>query len=64
MTNLVEAMRALKGRLSRGVFSRVPADIELCEFNCRRLECSHNEWENCERRLKLVDLSETGRAAR
>jgi len=29
----------------------VPADIGLCEFDCRKPECSMGEWQNCDRRI-------------
>lgn len=29
----------------------VPEEIAVCEFDCRKGECSHDEWERCERRL-------------
>ncbi len=29
----------------------VPEDSALCEFDCRKGQCTMEEWENCERRL-------------
>ena len=29
----------------------VPASDALCEFDCRKEQCSQNEWESCERRI-------------
>ena len=29
----------------------VPEDIAVCEFDCRKPQCRHGEWETCERRL-------------
>ncbi|MEL7083063.1 MAG: hypothetical protein AAGM36_01070 [Cyanobacteria bacterium J06597_1] len=34
----------------------VPPENAVCEFECRELECSQEEWEHCERRLKYVNL--------
>ncbi len=28
----------------------VPEDIALCAFDCRKGECTSEEWESCERR--------------
>jgi hypothetical protein len=32
----------------------VPAEIELCEFDCRRVDCSPEVLLNCQRRLNFV----------
>jgi len=29
----------------------LPEDIVLCEFDCRKEQCTMGEWERCERRL-------------
>jgi len=29
----------------------VPEDMALCEFDCRKGQCYHDEWESCERRI-------------
>ncbi len=29
----------------------VPEDCELCEFDCRKPQCTRSEWQSCERRL-------------
>ncbi len=34
----------------------VPNDIALCEFDCRKTECSFGEWERCARRLRFERL--------
>jgi hypothetical protein len=31
--------------------AEVPADLALCEFDCRKSQCSWDEWVNCERRI-------------
>jgi len=33
------------------IIQSVPDEIELCEFDCRRADCSRSELEKCERRL-------------
>ena len=30
----------------------VPAEDALCEFDCRKPQCTEGEWENCVRRLR------------
>ena len=29
----------------------VPEDIAICEFECSKSECMHDDWTNCRRRL-------------
>jgi len=29
----------------------VPEDVSLCEFDCRKVQCTQGDWEACERRL-------------
>ena len=29
----------------------VPEESALCEFDCRRAQCTHGEWSTCSRRL-------------
>ena len=31
--------------------AEVPADLALCEFDCRKSECSRDEWVDCKRRI-------------
>ncbi|NNJ94522.1 MAG: hypothetical protein HKP57_07250 [Halobacteria archaeon] len=31
--------------------TKVPDEIAVCEFDCRRTECLHGDWAKCERRL-------------
>ena len=33
------------------IIEDIPEHIALCEFDCRRAECSRSELETCERRL-------------
>ena len=43
------------GRLSQWardlISQEVPEDIALCAFDCKKGQCSFEEWESCERRL-------------
>jgi len=44
-------------RLFDWLSSRVqetPEDLSACEFDCRRYECLHGDWERCERRLQSM----------
>ena len=33
------------------IIQEVPEDSALCEFDCRKEQCTMGEWESCERRL-------------
>lgn len=41
-----------------GAVAKAPVDIELCEFECSRADCGHEEWENCKLRQQFVERSE------
>ena len=43
-------VQRLFGWLQRQV-EDVPADVAVCEFRCRKLDCRHGDWEMCNRRL-------------
>ena len=30
----------------------VPQEDALCEFDCRKLQCTQGEWETCDRRIR------------
>ncbi len=45
---------ALWKNLRRRVVLEVPEDDALCEFDCRKPQCSLEEWQNCERRLRSL----------
>jgi len=56
----------LKRRVLRQLVQEVPADIALCEFDCRKRQCRRGEWATCRRRLDHLagePPAETGRAA-
>jgi len=38
--------------LARKLIQDVPEEIALCEFECRKSQCTHSEWLSCERRPK------------
>ncbi len=45
---LARSLQWIKGQL----FTEVPKEIELCEFDCRKEQCTLGEWETCDRRLQ------------
>lgn len=55
MSNANEPKAGFGARLRKWFRIRLVADVPegmaACEFNCRRLECTHGEWETCPRRL-------------
>lgn len=46
--SLKDFLRTLKTYIS----DEVPADMAACEFDCRELTCSSQDWETCPRRLQ------------
>ena len=39
-------------RLKNKIIQEVPEDYGWCEFDCKKLQCSMGDWENCENRLR------------
>ena len=37
--------------LRNQIVQEVPEDSALCEFDCRKDQCTVGEWESCDRRL-------------
>ena len=37
--------------VKRQVVDEAPADLAVCEFDCRKEQCLQSEWETCERRI-------------
>lgn len=46
------ALALLVERVKAGVVQDAPADCALCEFDCRRRQCTFGQWATCERRLQ------------
>jgi hypothetical protein len=44
-------LRRLWSRLHGSWVSDVPAQIAICEFECRKDQCMNNEWDSCEHRM-------------
>ena len=38
--------------LKNKIVQEVPEDDGWCEFDCKKLQCSMGDWENCENRLR------------
>ncbi len=36
----------------RQIVQSVPEDTALCEFDCRKQQCTMGEWESCDRRIR------------
>ncbi|MEB3356843.1 MAG: hypothetical protein VKK04_08960 [Synechococcales bacterium] len=45
--------RSLLQRLKSWFVADVPNDVAACEFECRKLDCSEQEWEECKRRQDI-----------
>jgi len=55
-------LRNLLARLKSEIIQDMPLDIELCENDCAKPQCSLGEWENCERRLQHVASAKARRS--
>ena len=38
-------------RIKNSIVQDVPDGISLCEYDCRKLDCTLDEWAVCERRI-------------
>lgn len=43
--------RRLRRWVTNQVIQEIPGDIALCEFDCRKEQCTIEEWATCERRI-------------
>jgi hypothetical protein len=41
-------------RFKNKVIQDAPEDVQLCEFNCKKLQCTMGDWEHCEKRLRSI----------
>ena len=48
-----KATLRLRCSVTDQIMQDVPSDIEVCEFDCRRSQCTLQEWETCGHRLHL-----------
>jgi hypothetical protein len=49
--NVPGPLQQLWERLLGQWVAPVPAEIAVCEFDCRKNQCLHGEWASCERRV-------------
>jgi hypothetical protein len=59
------AMISLWQRIKNEIVQDVPEEIALCEFDCNKAECTHEQWLACPRRLayaarKLTPVAKGG----
>jgi hypothetical protein len=47
----VKANLRLRCWVTDQIIQDVPVGIEVCEYDCRKSQCTAGEWETCERRL-------------
>jgi hypothetical protein len=50
-SNPASLFRRLRRWVTNQVIQEVPGDIALCEFDCRKQQCTIKEWATCERRI-------------
>jgi hypothetical protein len=46
-----QLFRSIWHRLRKQIVQTVPEDCDICEFDCRKCQCTLGEWESCARRL-------------
>ena len=46
-----ETSRGIWQWLQDQFIQTVPDDCAVCEYNCRKCQCTSGEWESCARRL-------------
>jgi curli biogenesis system outer membrane secretion channel CsgG len=69
LTELSNSLRRSWQQFEQHLSEEVPEDIAVCEFDCRKTQCSYGEWKSCERRLskgagELMPASPTSPASR
>ncbi|MGF1569813.1 MAG: hypothetical protein ACFCVD_17385 [Nodosilinea sp.] len=52
VTVMFHRMARLWQKLKPLVVAEVPADSAACEFDCRELDCSSEDWQNCPQRIQ------------
>ena len=48
-----EPFRRLWQLVKRQIADDVPEDLAICEFDCRKVQCTQAEWIACERRIRM-----------
>lgn len=49
------AILRLMQRVTEKLIADVPSTHAVCEFDCRKVQCSHTDWTCCARRLAHAD---------
>jgi hypothetical protein len=50
-----KAFERLWQRIKGEVVQTVPEEIAVCEFDCRKLSCSVEQWRTCKRRVREAE---------
>ncbi len=53
MKFVIERVKAAFRKLKNSIIQPCPPEIYACEV-CGKVDCSHEEWVNCEYRLKIA----------
>ena len=56
-----EPLHHLWLRMKPGIVQEVPPENARCEFDCRKPDCTHSEWEHCDNRIKTAELERASR---
>jgi hypothetical protein len=48
------ALLRLRYSIRDGLVQDVPVEYAICEFDCRKPECTLAEWTTCKRRLEMA----------
>ena len=67
-----DAVRKFGGRIMRPIWlwlenqfiQEIPADLALCEYECRKQDCTEADWLICERRITHAEAAEPVRIGR
>jgi hypothetical protein len=51
MLQPVQLLRKFSQLVMREIVQDVPEDSALCEFDCKKGQCTQGEWATCERRM-------------
>ena len=50
-SRVFSSLREFHHWLMGQIIAEVPTEVALCEFDCRRNQCSRSEWLSCGRRI-------------
>ena len=49
---MIGTLKVFLNKLKANLAAEVSADNAACEFDCRELDCSNQDWETCPNRLQ------------